>query len=152
MSSEIISSFSKLINKIPADSEVLDVGGGGLGGVNTTNYLITHFGGDNVTCINDKEERVAQFILDNPDVRMIVGDFYTYRFRRKFDLIVLDMNLALNIRDWEEGVLKKRVVKLLKKGGFVINYIKPGTEQFKMLDIIQEERRQEIAWILWKNL
>ena len=156
---------------------MLDVGGWGLEGDNTSQYL---------------EERFSDIIFMNNkplDKVNLVGDFYGHKFKEKFDLIVLDLNIENNVlKDWSDEGLE-RVRGLLKKGGTLINYIMTtsdygdpnetpelikrrwkefwGTEDItdgsigrKLKNIpgyeffihIQEEQRSEIIWVVLKKL
>lgn len=103
--------FDKLIQKISRYAEVLDVGAWGLKGENTTKPLLKRF--FNVMTMNVKP-------LEGVDK---VADFYRYNFgRRKFDLIVLDLDMQNNVgRDWTRRGLE-HIYDLLSKGGVVIIY------------------------------
>ncbi len=103
--------FKKLIQDLDPKSKVLDVGAWGLEGDNTTEYLSERF--KDLVTMNVKE-------LEGVN---LVGDFYKHKFKEKFDLIVLDLNIENNIlKDWSLKELK-RVRGLLKKGGMLINYV-----------------------------
>lgn len=120
--------FQKLISFLPRDLSVLDVGSGGLQGENTTEFLVGHFGVKNVLgiCRTDHEVGVYQAQRGEkklPPVNIISGDFYEQKFDRKFDLVVLDMNIESNLeRDWsDEGLELMR--DLVNDGGYLINYV-----------------------------
>ena len=57
----------------------------------------------------------------HPQINFITGDIYTYDFKRKFDLIVLDLEIENNLRDWAEN--QAHAYKLLKRGGYLITYL-----------------------------
>lgn len=103
--------FEKIINKIPKTASVLDVGAWGHEGVNTSISLRKRF--NDVTGINTKYN----------DAVDIVADFYEYTLTKRFDLIVLDLNIDNNVkRDWtDEGL--KRIHEMLSRNGVVVIYI-----------------------------
>jgi len=114
--------FAKLIKELPKDWKVLDVGCGGLGGENTSNYLVEHFGEENITGICKWRKDVGAFKQKHPNVDMIEADYYELDIKDKYDLVVLDLNIENNLKDWsEEGI--KRTRALLKPNGIFINYI-----------------------------
>lgn len=119
--------FESIILKIHPNPIVLDVGGGGLKGSNTTNVLIEHFGIEAITCVCLNKE-VANTYAEKTAVKMIVADFYKHEFKEKFDLIVLDLNIDCNVQnDWtDEGM--KRIHKMLNPNGIVICYVMAGIE------------------------
>ena len=107
--SEELKGFRKIIAGLPKNLSVLDVGAWGLEGDNTTEAIREHF--TDVTFINRKE-------VAKPCIK---ADYYTYEFDKKFDLIVLDLNIDNNIqRDWEENF--RHSFKNLKEGGSIICY------------------------------
>lgn len=120
--------FQKLISQLPKNFTVLDVGSGGLHGENTTEYLLAHFGAENVlgVCWADHEVEVYQAKRAEaklPPVKIISADFYQMEPSEQYDLVVLDMNIESNLaRDWTaEGL--ERMKKFVKPGGYLINYI-----------------------------
>lgn len=119
--------FDNLIQVLPTDSKVLDVGASGLEGENTTNALVARFPDYTGICI--RPEKVEAYKYLHPDVNLIVGDFYARDIPDEtYDLVVLDLNIENNLlKDWtDEGV--KRIHKMLKPGGYLINYVMTTTE------------------------
>lgn len=167
----MLSTLERMISVLPPTASILDVGAGGLQDENTGIYLKARF--EDYTGINTK-----QFGQD------ILGDFYTHSFDRKFDLIVLDLNIDNNLlKDWtNEGLEYAR--SLLNPNGFLINYVMVTTNYgdpetpamiakhrdefwngwegiidklenlkgFKLMGILQEERRPEILWVMLKTI
>lgn len=79
-------------------------------GDNTSLSLLAQF--NDVTLINKKPM---------PEEGVIVADYYTHKFDRKFDLIVLDLNIDCNIKmDWEKNF--KHSFNNLSKNGSIICY------------------------------
>lgn len=119
------SGFTKLIKSLPKYLKVLDVGGGGLQGENTTDALLEHFGTENVTgiCTSSHEVEVYQAQRAEkklPKANIIDGNYYTHDFNEQFDLVVLDLNVENNMKDWENEFSN---LTYLKKDGFLITYI-----------------------------
>jgi hypothetical protein len=106
-------SFEKLINLIPKEASVLDVGAGGLEDENTGVFLKARF--PNYTGINIKP------------LAFIQGDYNTYDFGKQFDLVVLDLNIENNLKDWSDEGLQ-RISRWIKPGGYLINYVMTTTE------------------------
>ena len=103
--------FIELISDIPTNKSVLDVGAYGLQGENTTTELVAHF--EDVLTINIRKIEGVK----------LVADFYRAHFDKKFDLIVLDLNIDNNVsQDWTRAGLD-RVHNMLAPDGFVIVYI-----------------------------
>lgn len=120
--------FRRLISVLPRSFRVLDVGAGGLQGINTTNFLLEHFGVKNVLGVCTPEKEVNYYYAQRtekglPKANIQVSDFYEMQFPQKFDLVVVDMNVENNvIHDWsEEGLARAR--ELLKDGGYLIQYV-----------------------------
>ncbi len=101
--------FRKIIERIPGTDAVLDVGSWGLDGGNTTDAVVGLF--NDITLINIKPQVNA----------CIVADYYTYKFDKKFDLIVLDLNIDHNIPDWEDDF--KYTKTLLNPKGKIVCFI-----------------------------
>lgn len=118
-------SFKNLLQKTQ-QTEVLDVGGGGLEGENTSNHLIERFGVENVTLINTKIDSVKLFMEKNPDANMLIGNYLTFNFLHKYDIVVLDLNIEQNLKDWENN--HERAWNLLKPGGSIITYVMTTTD------------------------
>ena len=122
---QLSSGFQRIIKRIPKRSRVLDVGGGGLDGANTTNFLRERF--SDITLIEIATGRMHDYVkkFGDENIRqMIHDDFYKRKWGRdKFDLIVLDLNIENNIkRDWTSAGLK-RIHRLLNPNGIVIIYV-----------------------------
>lgn len=113
--------FKDLISAIDPAAKVLDVGAGGLSGENTSYDLIERFPNYTGICLPHKESDA--FKGNFPDKRIIQEDFYTHRFDgEKFDVIVLDLNIENNLKDWsDEGLAKMR--ELISERGFLISYV-----------------------------
>lgn len=106
--------FDKLIRSLPSNLKVLDVGVAGHEGENTSLLLADYFG--DVTGITVRD-------LPWDKYPVIRHDFYKYRFKTKYDLVVLDLNIDNNIgRDWTKAGMD-RVSRLLTPRGYVINYV-----------------------------
>jgi len=144
--------FQRIIETLPSNSQVLDVGAMGLGGENTTKYLWKRFG-ENVTCLN--KEQIGHAID-------IVADFYTYDFKEKYDVVVLDMKVKDNIeKDWTfDGFC--RIFNLLSSKGIFITYLITDYQELEYQDfdisklfdifaIFPEGRRNNIVWVAFKK-
>lgn len=115
--------FEKIISTMPKNFKVLDVGCYGHEGVNTSQFLAKHF--DKVTGVAIAE-KVKQFCA--PNYEFIQDNFYDRKFTELYDLIVLDLTIELNLlNDWSNKGLE-RVHKLLKPGGYLINFVMATTE------------------------
>ena len=113
--------FKRLISSLPKGS-VLDVGCGGLEGENTTDYLVEYFGVESITGVCKWKKDIDKYRLKVPEINIIETDYYGIEFNEKFDLVVLDLNIENNLKDWtDEGL--KRTSKLVKKDGVLINYV-----------------------------
>ena len=113
--------------------EILDIGSGGLNGTNTTNHLLEYFDRKkhSITIHHWSEwesDKGTTYCENIDDVKEIDTDFYSHDYGdKKFDLIVIDMPSDLNMRDWEEGLLKGKIFNLLNDGGHVITYVMNST-------------------------
>lgn len=117
------SGFQKLIQMLPRELSVLDVGAGGLEGENTSEFLLERFKDYTGICI--KPDRVELYNAQRKErgqkeANIIVGDFYVHDFGRIFDVLVLDLNIERNLLDWEDRF--EQVKKYVKHGGYVITY------------------------------
>lgn len=117
--------MEELIENLPEYLSVLDIGAGGLYGVNTTDVLIKHFADYTGICKTEVNSYLAQCEekgLGKPNI--IIGDYYQHNFGRQFDLVVHDLDIGNNIKDWENefGDIP------LKDKGYLITYIMMTTE------------------------
>lgn len=113
--------FEKLIKDLPKNLDVLDIGCFGHEGENTSVFLGNHFNKILGFNINTK---VFESSKKYPNYEVIIDNFYDYKFRdRQFDLVVSDMTIELNLlNDWcDEGA--ERIKKLVKPGGYWINFV-----------------------------
>lgn len=133
---ESASGFQKLISQLPKTFDVLDIGAGGLQGENTTNFLIEHFDAKNILGVcwaeHDvrmfKETRVANKMAG---ITIVPVDYFKLELKQGdlnknepwlFDLMVLDLNIEGNLKNWtKEGL--EHASKFVKPGGYLINYI-----------------------------
>lgn len=172
--------FERLINQVPEESEVLDVGAGGHSGVNTSLFLIQRFK-KYVGMNNKTNEEITKFCGDNNQA-IVIADYWE-QGGAQYDLLVLDMNIDNNFRNWSDDGLT-HAKKCLRKGGYMIcyimvtdNYGNPETpaqlrehrdkwwgswdkenivkklknlDGFTFIALEQEERRPEIYWSLLK--
>lgn len=114
--------IEEYISQIPKDASVLDVGCFGHEGENTSQFLAKHFNHVTGVAISRK---IEPYIPANYTV--IFDNFYDYRFD-PFDLVVLDLHIEGNlINDWCEKGLE-RMKKLVKPGGYLINYVMTSTD------------------------
>lgn len=146
MNENSVNGFEKIISQIDKDSFVLDVGASGHEGENTTNYLIKRF--ENYFGICIQPEKVEAYKDNHPEAHIIVGDFYKHKFKDKFDVVVLDLNIENNvIQDWSlEGL--QNVRELLNDGGILINYVMT-TDQYGDADVTPALIRKR--WVeFWK--
>ncbi len=144
--------FQRIVKKIPENSSMIDIGGWGLGGENTSQFLQERFG-KNVVFFN--KEQIGHKVD-------IVADFYTYNFTKQYDVIVLDMNDKDNIeRDWTFDNFCK-IYNLLNPKGIFITYIITNylrleyqdikfSELFNILAIFPEGRRDNIVWVAFRK-
>lgn len=122
------SAFKDLLTGLDPNFSVLDVGVGGLEGENTSNDLLDYFSSDNILGICNNQQAVDLFVAqrqeqNKPVPTIIVDDFYIHTFDTQFDLVVLDLNIDNNVqRDWTELGLET-MHDLVKKGGYLINYV-----------------------------
>lgn len=116
--------FEKFIKTFPKDSKVLDVGCYGHEGINTSVFLAKHFDRVKGMAISPK---VVPHVA--PNYELVLDNFYDYKFRdEKFDLIVQDLTIELNLlNDWCEKGLE-RSANLLRPGGHLINFVMTTTE------------------------
>ncbi len=112
--------FEKLISKFPAELKTLEVGVWGHEGVNTSKLLIERF--PDYLGMNIREEKKRECQETFPKAIILNADYYKWKFTTLWDLIVLDLNIENNLKDWSDEQLE-RVHKILMPGGFVINYI-----------------------------
>lgn len=124
------SGFQRIIKSLPKTFVVLDVGAGGLEGKNTSQFILEHFDPKNYLGVCREKKQVDLYHAQRAErkesrVNIIVDDFYSHDFSDHglFDLVVLDLNIESNIQqDWTEQGLKN-MLKLVKPGGYLINYI-----------------------------
>jgi SAM-dependent methyltransferase len=121
--------FEKLINWMPKEFSVLDVGCGGLLGENTSSFLATHFKKVLGICWRpETNEDLRSFKTIFPNVEILHEDFFRKKFDQQFDLVVLDMNIESNLdHNWTNEGLRD-LKKLVKPGGYLINYVMMTTE------------------------
>jgi len=113
--------FEKFIRTLPKDADVLDVGCFGHEGENTSVFLGRYF--DKILGFNINT-KVFESSKDFPNYEVVIDNFYDYKFRdKKFDLVVTDLTIELNLlNDWcDEGMA--RIAKLVKPGGYWINFV-----------------------------
>ena len=118
-------SFEELINLVPEDSKVLEVGTNGLQGENTSLALAKRF----KDIIGFNIPSAPGYLYQPwPHYHVRLEDFYKATITEKYDLIVLDLNLGNNLRkDWTwEGLA--RMYGLLNPGGYLINYVMTDTD------------------------
>lgn len=118
--------FEKIISKFDKSIKVLDVGCFGHEGENTSTFLGRHFSHIKGFNINKK---VLALQEANPNYEFVIDNFYDYKFAdEKFDLIVGDLTIELNLlNDWCNKGLE-RYWNLLKDNGYLINFIMTTTE------------------------
>lgn len=139
------SGFQKLIQMLPRELSVLDVGAGGLEGENTSEFLLERFKDYTGICI--KPDRVELYNAQRKErgkeeANIIVGDFYTHDFGRVFDVVVLDLNIERNLSDWESRFdIAKRYVK---HGGCIITYFMMD-DTYTDVESVHEQIRK--VWI-----
>lgn len=137
--------FERIIKILPKDLKVLDVGCGGLLGENTSQYLAGYF--EDITGVNVKANKdLLEFIKLFPKVNLVIGNYKD--IKDKFDLVVFDLNIEGNLENWSDEGLKQ-CGKLVKDGGYLINYIMT-TDQYGEPDKTPELLRQHCShW--WKT-
>lgn len=173
--------FERLIEHVPQDSVVLDVGAGGCEGENTSNYLVRRF--KKYTGVNIKHSSdIDRWVMNNPDVEMLFQDFFA--LERKCDFLVFDATIEKQLEQWSQTGLSG-LGRFINSGGYLAMYIMTdpnyGDENIHKLlrenrdewwgswdkeDIVkklknldgftfialeQEERRPEIYWSLLKH-
>ena len=109
--------FEKLIQHLPKDTSVLEIGSFGHEGKNTSEVLANYF--DKVTGVTISRKAVT---LAPTNYEIIHDNYYAMDFPA-YGLVVLDLDIENNlIRDWtDKGI--ERVKKFVKPGGYLINYI-----------------------------
>ncbi len=107
---------------MPKEWKVLDAGCGGLDGENTSDFLVKHFGEENITGICKAETEAKRYLELHPKLDMRIEQFFTSPLDKQFDLLVLDLNIEGNLRNWSSEGLRE-IQKYLKKGSYVTNYV-----------------------------
>lgn len=114
--------FSRIIKHVSKDSKVFDIGCGGLGGENTTSYLIERVGPKNITGLVRKNQDSERFANANPNIDIIFEDFFDYKTKNRFDVVSYDLGIESSLWGWSiEGL--DYFASLLNKGGYFITYI-----------------------------
>lgn len=139
----------KLINILPPDSKVLDVGALGLMGENTTQFLVDKFGAKNVTGVCLNPEQPEWFLKKYPDFKFILDDAFAYSFKEKFDLVVTDLGIEKNIEEWSEEGLEK-IKSLIKPRGYLLNYVMATTQYGDPLYTPFLIRKHWMSW--WRHI
>lgn len=116
--------FERLIQNIPREATVMDVGYGGLDGENTTNYLRKRF--FKVDGICKDANGVDRYRALYPDAEKddVIKGFYPNDMPegKKWDLLVLDQGIEGNLHFWSpEG--QERAWSYVKEGGGIITYM-----------------------------
>lgn len=148
MSSTNTPSFKLLLEHLPDDLSVLDIGYGGLQGENTTNFLREKF--QDITGINNNQYYVDQFIANNDERDTILVQDYWEGVDGTWDLVVQDLNIAGNIACWKDPT---HVLKNVEK--YYITYLHDGAPYkglnmpLRFIRAVQEERRPEITWLMF---
>lgn len=120
MSEKSSETFDKFIRTLPKESSVLDIGTFGHDGKNTSVFLGKYF--DKILGFNINT-KVLKDSAQYPNYEVIIDNFYDYKFKQQFDLVVSDMTIELNLlNDWcDSGI--ERIAKLVKPGGYWINFV-----------------------------
>jgi hypothetical protein len=163
----------RIIANLPKESSVMDVGYGGLDGVNTTNFLRAHFG--KIDGINKTAYAVEKYKIDNPsakDDEVTIGVYPHDMPGKRYDLLVLDPGIEGSLQFWSlQGM--EIAWQFVNDGGHILKYIMltdfygdPATQEMIKehragwwakgipLPIVQqefEEARDYIAWVLLKK-
>lgn len=118
-----------MISQLPKEFDVLDIGAGGLQGENTTDFLAEHFDAKNIfgVCWSEHEVNRYKAIREAnkmAPISILPADYFKLEFRppMQFDLMVLDLNIEGNLKNWTvEGL--EYASQFVKPGGYLINYI-----------------------------
>lgn len=116
--------FERLIKDLDPNMDVLEVGVNGHDGENTSVFVRDQF--SDPFGINIRPEKIEDWKQRYPDANCAVADWYEYE-DETHDLIILDLNIENNLKDWSDKELA-RAHRLLNYGGFLINYIMTTTE------------------------
>jgi len=145
--------FEKIINKINPESKVLDAGGWGLEGVNTTQLLIDRFGEDNVITLNKDP-------IDGKKID-IIAEWYSYKPEKKYDVVVVDVDLDDNVKiTWTTEEFHRMFNLFLKERGILILYIRTtrntdyqdvNFKEWDIFGIFPEGRRLDIVWVAFQK-
>lgn len=119
-----VKGFEKLIQFVPQEARVLDIGCGGLSGENTTNYLVKRF--KDITGICRRSEEAQKYADAHPDIPFIFNEFNKVSHKPFYDLVVYDLNIENNILSWEADF--KDILNYLKPNGYLITYVMTTTE------------------------
>jgi hypothetical protein len=165
--------FEKLIKDLPRNLSVMDVGYGGLGGENTTNYLRKHFGTIFGLCKDAIAVKRYKEMTDANDT-VILGIYPQHMLGpRKYDLLVLDPRIDDNLEFWSEDGMELAWT-FVKEGGYIITYIMAPNKEYgedevqtlitehrdrwwtsyRKIPVVAaevEERRPYITWVLMKK-
>lgn len=170
--------IERLIQNIPQDAEILDIGYGGLDGENTTNYLRERFRSVEGICKDQNGvDRYRAMYPESSNDKVTVG-FYPNDMPtdRKWDLLVHDTNIEGNLAFWSpEG--QEKAWSYVKDGGGILTYMmltdfygddvaQAAIKEHRMrywqnclphivwthvLGMEREERRPYIMWVLLKK-
>lgn len=166
--------FKRLLDTLPDNLSVLDIGYGGLDGENTTEFLRAKY--KDITGVNNNTpyvERYREVFGGDDPVR---NQDYWDGVEGQWDLVVSDLNIEGNLRTWSKEGLKY-ALRNVRRGGYFVTYImgtddygddnskkllkkhrkewwgKVDLDNLPHLTVLfkeQEERRPEITWVLFK--
>ena len=99
-------------------AKVLDIGAGGFLGETTTKNLVKIFIPENIVLMDIDDKRLLKMsYIRCPKIH---GDFFTYKFEEKFDLISVDLPSGVQFERYWEILTKSN--ELLKDGGYLLTY------------------------------
>jgi hypothetical protein len=144
----------RIVNRFAPATGTMDVGYGGLGGVNTTNYLREHFGRIYGLCKDvNAVRRYTENHLSASNDRVIVGHYpEDMPPILKYDLLVLDPNIESNLKFWSVAGMKK-AKEFLHEDGHLLTYVML-TDQYGDEDTQETIRSHRAEWWArqWDNI
>lgn len=114
--------LSKLIEVLPENSKVLDLGCGT--GIPFDDYLVKHK--HLITGIDICEKHIKKAKINVPTAQYILGDFSKYNFNTKFDAVI-SFYALFHIPKEEHEIILNKIFNLLNDNGKLL--ITLGTEE-----------------------
>lgn len=156
----MLSGIEKIIAGLPSSLTVLDVGGFGLDGENTSLALAERFTQHRYTCMNTDARSILACKERFMQCKTLEERFFDYEFQENYGVVVIDMWRGQNQEFWDDDQLLDPYIPV-EMGGYVIAYVMHPKnflfvnryeESYKLVAIEQEQRRPEIHWVCLQKL